>query len=87
MPCLWVIIHYSSINSSIFMSRFTIITKDIYVTFIIVYYQYIRTYDTSVSVRVEFNLYLRIIRTISNLTVTIGQILLRSVTFPTDRVW
>ncbi len=46
------------------MSRFTIVPIYIYVVFMIVYYQYIRTYYTSVSVRVKFNLDLRIKGTI-----------------------
>ncbi len=46
------------------MSRFTIIPKYIYVAFIIMYYQYLGTYYTSVSVRVKVNLDLRIKGTI-----------------------
>ncbi len=51
VPCLWVVTSYSSINSSnIFMSRFTIIAIDIYVTFVVMYYQFVRTYNTSVNI-------------------------------------
>ncbi len=42
------------------MSRFTIVRKNIYIALMIMYYQYVKTYNTSVSVRVEFNLDLRI---------------------------
>ncbi len=52
---------YSSVYSSnILMSRFTIVPKYVYVSFMIMYYQYVRTYYTSVSVRFEFNQNLRI---------------------------
>ncbi len=46
------------------MPRFTVVTVDIDVTFMIMYYKYVRTYYTSVSMRVEFNLNIMIKRTI-----------------------
>ncbi len=54
---MWVVIRYCSIYSSnILMPRFTIVTINIYVSFMVMYYQYIRTYDACVSMCVKFNL-------------------------------
>ncbi len=69
-PCLWVVICYSSIHSSnIFMSRFLVITKDIYIAFIIVYYQYVRTYYTSVSMWLSSTCILGLMKLSSDVTV------------------
>ncbi len=55
--CVWVIISYSSINSSdIPMSWYSIITIDIYVALYVMYNQFIRAYIATVSIWVKFNM-------------------------------
>ncbi len=70
--CSCVVISYSSVHSSnIFMPRFTIVTTNIYLLLMVMYYQYIRTYNTCVSMRVKFNLNISILNSDNRTNITL----------------